>query len=211
MFMLTLRPCIQDWLLCWKDVTPFFMFELTPFPNSVFKNFQMTKTNKSVLKHYLTTDVPEFQPVTDTCIFRWKCSSPPRVTYNSMVAQYVSYVKVKYGPSSIIFYGYVGPSIKEKCSANLSSHPRMGWMWLDVSCILPWEMWGNQAYSLMKGDPVFLPYFSWCKVYLRCQRFLSRCIEENQETHSLRYNNYMNSQLCATVYVSIFKLWSESH
>ena len=38
-----------------QDVTPFFKFELTPFPISLFKNFQMRQTNKAVLKQYLTS------------------------------------------------------------------------------------------------------------------------------------------------------------
>ena len=39
-----------------EELTPFFKFELTPFPTSLFKCFQMRKTNKAVLKHYLTSD-----------------------------------------------------------------------------------------------------------------------------------------------------------
>lgn len=54
----------------------FFMFELTPFSTSVFKNFQVRKTDKALLKHHLTTNVLESQPPTDTMFVRWRCSPP---------------------------------------------------------------------------------------------------------------------------------------
>lgn len=59
-----------------EDATPFFMFELTPFSTSVFKNFQVRKTDKALLKHHLNTDVPESQPPTDTMFVRWWCFPP---------------------------------------------------------------------------------------------------------------------------------------
>lgn len=77
-----------------EDVTLFFKFKLTSFPTSIFKNFQMRNTNKAVLKHHLTTDIPESQPPTADTMFvldrgallhqvKWL----PRVTNSNVVAQ----------------------------------------------------------------------------------------------------------------------------
>lgn len=44
-------------------MTPFFKFELTPFPTSIFRYETHTKP---CLKKHLTTDVPKSQPQTDT-------------------------------------------------------------------------------------------------------------------------------------------------
>lgn len=103
-----------------EDVTSFFKFELTPFPNSLFKSFQMRKTNKAVLKHYLTCNIRESQPAPNTMFVleggalfhrvKWL----PKMTYKDVVAQYLGYMKNKFGPSSIVFDGYsAGPSIKD--------------------------------------------------------------------------------------------------
>ena len=45
-----------------EDVTPFFKFELNPFLTSLFKSFQIGKTYKAVLKHYLTSYIQGSQP-----------------------------------------------------------------------------------------------------------------------------------------------------
>ena len=84
-----------------EDVTPFFKFELT-FPTSLFKSFQMRKTNKAVLKHYLTSDIQESQSAPNTMFVldgggvlhrvKWL----PKVTYKDVVAQYLVYVKNKF-------------------------------------------------------------------------------------------------------------------
>ena len=102
-----------------EDVTAFFKSELTPFPTSLFKSFQMRKTDKAVLKHCLTPDIQESQAAPNTMFIldggallhrvKWL----PEVTYKDVVAQYLGYVKNKFGPSSIVFDVYhAGPSIK---------------------------------------------------------------------------------------------------
>ena len=84
-----------------EDVTWFFKSELTPFPNSLFKSFQMSKTNKAVLKHYLTSYIQESQPaphmmfVLDGGAVLQRVKWLPKVTYNDVVAQYLGYIQNK--------------------------------------------------------------------------------------------------------------------
>ena len=101
-----------------QDVISFFKSELTPFPNFLFKSFQMRKTNKAVLKHYLTSDIEKSQPapsmmfVLDGGALLYQVKWFPKVTYKDVVAQYLG--SDKFGPSGIVFYGYnAGPSIKD--------------------------------------------------------------------------------------------------
>ena len=98
----------------------FFQFELTPFPTSLFMSFQMRKTNKAVLKHYLTFDIQESHPapnsmfVQDGVALLHRVKWLTKVTYKDVVAQYLGYVKNKSGQSNINFDGYnADPSIKD--------------------------------------------------------------------------------------------------
>ena len=80
-----------------EDVTPFFKFELTPFPTALFKSFLMMKTNKAALKHYLTSDIQESLPapnrlfVLDGEALLHQVKWLPKVIYKDVVAQYLGY------------------------------------------------------------------------------------------------------------------------
>jgi hypothetical protein len=80
----------------------------------------MRKSNKSSLAAILrkvvssVTEVPGTKIVIDGGSLlhrvRWQCPS----TYNDIIKQYASYVRHKYGISTIVFDGYLnGPSTKE--------------------------------------------------------------------------------------------------
>ena len=69
----------------------------------------MGKTNKVVLKHYLTSDIQEYQPAPNKMfvlgggvLLRWF----PKRTYKDVVVKYLRYVKNKFELSSIVFDGY---------------------------------------------------------------------------------------------------------
>ena len=103
-----------------EEITPYFDYELTVIPTSLFKDNSMRKTAKSQLAKALTNNVKPCEQniqakyVIDGGALIHKVKWSKKATYKDIAQQYVSYVRTKYGTSCIVFDGYEqGPSIKD--------------------------------------------------------------------------------------------------
>ena len=101
-------------------MTPYFDYELTAIPTSLFKDHAMRKTTKAQLTKALMSNVQPSQRNTqihhilDGGALIHRVKWPKGVTYSEIAKTYVSYVHQHYGHSCIIFDGYKqGPSIKD--------------------------------------------------------------------------------------------------
>jgi len=105
-----------------QEIEPYFEFELTPVPASLFKNESMRKTVKSALAKELTksldnkqeVEVPQLFVVDGGCLLHrvvWLAGG----IYSEITQQYVNFVRKHYGHHcSIVFDGYGnGPSVKD--------------------------------------------------------------------------------------------------
>ena len=103
-----------------EDMAPYFGYELTAMPTSLFKDYFMRKPVKAQLTQALVNAV---QPAAEkvqavhvldggALIHRVKWQK--KVTYKDITMQYVNYVRARYGNCCIVFDGYgQGPSIKD--------------------------------------------------------------------------------------------------
>lgn len=103
-----------------EDMRPFFDYELTTIPTSLFKDNIMRKTNKAQLATALKQGVQPCEHhvrgfhVLDGGSLLHRVKWGKKATYKDIVLQYVHYVQGKYGHACIIFDGYnQGPSIKD--------------------------------------------------------------------------------------------------
>ena len=103
-----------------EEISPYFDYELTVIPTSLFKDNTMRKTPKSQLAKAVANNVQPCEHnvqathVIDGGALIHKVKWPKKATYKDIAQQYVSYVRAKYGASSIVFDGYEqGPSIKD--------------------------------------------------------------------------------------------------
>ena len=103
-----------------EDMTPYFHYELTAIPTSLFKDCAMSTTAKAQLARFLTNDVQSSERNSQICnaldggalIHRIKW--PKKATYRDVANIYVQYVQQHYGHSCIVFDGYMqGASIKD--------------------------------------------------------------------------------------------------
>ena len=103
-----------------EDMIPYFDYELTAIPTSLFKDHAMRKTTKAQLAKALMSNVQPSQRntqihhVLDGGALIHRVKWPKGATYSEIAKTYVSYVHQHYGHSCIIFDGYKqGPSIKD--------------------------------------------------------------------------------------------------
>ncbi len=102
-----------------EDLSPYFCYELTTFPRSLFKDGIMRKTQKSQFAKIITSDVQPAECnartkyVIDGGALLHKVKWAKKTTYHDVIMQHVEYVHRKYGHQCcIVFYGYEGPSTK---------------------------------------------------------------------------------------------------
>ena len=99
-----------------EDMSPYFDYELTAFPTSLFKDNFM---RKSIKAKSLTSSVDssehrrQVMHVLDGGALLHRVKWGNKMTYQEVSKQYASYVRGKYGESCIVFDGYEqGPSLK---------------------------------------------------------------------------------------------------
>ena len=100
-----------------EDVAPYFKYELSAIPTSLFKDNFMRKSDKSNLSRELlkdlSTPIEKLDDICRTCVpvidggwllhhVRWK----KNVTYQEVAEQYELYLRKKYGRCSLVFDGY---------------------------------------------------------------------------------------------------------
>lgn len=103
------------------DMAPYFQYELSPIPTSLFKDNAMRKAEKSQLAKALQSGVEPCQLkqqlvyVLDggALLHRVKWIKGKGTSYKDVAMQYVDYVASWYGKCCIVFDGYEGPSIKD--------------------------------------------------------------------------------------------------
>ena len=104
-----------------EDITPYFAYELTAFPTSLFKHYAMRKTAKAQLAKVLMSNVQpsecntQMHHVLDGGALVHRVKWLKGATYREIARSYVSYVHQHYGPSCIVFDGY-------KQSASVKDH-----------------------------------------------------------------------------------------
>ena len=110
------------------DMEPYFKYELTPVPASLFKDSMLRKPDKAALSKLLSKNAlvePCFQThyVLDGGALLYRVPWNRGVTYGEVVQQYVRYVLNKYGRNvSVVFDGYrFGPSTKDHEHVRRSS------------------------------------------------------------------------------------------
>ena len=103
-----------------EDMSPYFEYELTTIPTSLFKDNALRKPVKALLAKALTTAVQPSERekqavhVLDGGALIHRIKWLKKATYKAIAKQYVTYVRAKYGHSCIVFDGYEqGPSIKD--------------------------------------------------------------------------------------------------
>lgn len=105
-------------------VEPYFKYELTALPTSLFKDSFIRKTDKSKLAKELIKNVvnSDFLITSDTYVLDGGCLLHrvkwlPGSTYGCVVQQYVEFIRHRYGSSdkvTIVFDGYLnGPTTKD--------------------------------------------------------------------------------------------------
>ena len=105
-----------------EDMIPYFSYELTTIPTSLFKDSAMRKTQKSQLAKTIASGVElaerdvRIDHVIDGGALLHKVKWAKKATYKNIVMQYVEYVHAKYGQRCcIVFDGYErGPSTKDQ-------------------------------------------------------------------------------------------------
>ena len=106
---------------------PYFRYELTSIPTSLFKDRFMRKSQKSQLAKFLQNGVnpsvqnPGAMYVIDGGALLHRVKWQKKVTYKPIVNQYVKYVRTRYGDCCVVFDGYGhGPSITDHLSRTMS-------------------------------------------------------------------------------------------
>ena len=101
-------------------MSPYFDYELTPFPTSLFKDNFMRKSVKAQLAKPLTDSVGSYEHrrqvmhAVDGGALLHRVKWGKKILYQEVAKQYVSYVRGKYVESCVVFDGYEqGPSIKD--------------------------------------------------------------------------------------------------
>ncbi len=103
------------------EIAPYFAFELTALPASLFKENFMRKPDKAQLKQELIKSVDGITSVEDNCLYvvdggnllhkvKWQRGVP----YCDIIQQYVQFVNKHYGCNTVVvFDGYCnGPNTK---------------------------------------------------------------------------------------------------
>ena len=103
-----------------EDMAPYFGYELTAMPTSLFKDNVMRKSVKSQLAQALgnavqpSAEKAQAMHVLDGGALIHRVKWLKKVTYKDITMQYVNYVRARYGECCIVFDGYEqGPSIKD--------------------------------------------------------------------------------------------------
>ena len=103
-----------------EDMSPYFDYELTAFPTSLFKDNFMRKAAKAQLAKSLTDSVNssvhrrQAKHVLDGGALLHRVKWGKKMTYQDIAEQYVSYVRARYRQSCVVFDGYEqGPSDHE--------------------------------------------------------------------------------------------------
>ena len=101
-----------------ESICPFFEYELTTIPTSLFKDNMMRKTDKSRLARALKEGIQSCEQqgiyVLDGGSLLHRIKWSKKATYKEVAMQYVRYVQLKYGNAFVVFDGYGhGPSIKD--------------------------------------------------------------------------------------------------
>ena len=95
-----------------EDMAPYFDYELTAIPTSLFKDYAMHKTAKVQLAKALMSNVQpsecntQLNYVLDGGVLIHRVKWPKGTTYREIAKSYVCYVHQHYGHSCIIFDGY---------------------------------------------------------------------------------------------------------
>jgi len=133
-----------------EDMAPFFNYELTTIPTSLFKDNYLRKTDKAQLSNALKKSVEpsalRFQAmyVLDGGALVHKVKWIKKGTYQDIVKQYVSYVRVKYGDCCIVFDGY-----KQGLSTKDHEHKRRATKaCADIQLVESMEAYTNQEVFL---------------------------------------------------------------
>lgn len=108
-----------------EDIAPYFAYEMTAIPTSLFKDHMMRKVDKSELARTIQTDLTNLVSSTDTQqkqqnllvidggwllhFIRWRKNA----TYSEVLEQCSSFIKNKYGMCCVVFDGYAKPSPKD--------------------------------------------------------------------------------------------------
>ena len=102
------------------NMAPYFDYELTTVPTSLFKDNRMRKPVKAQLAKALTNSVQpsersmQAMHVLDGGALLHRVEWAKKATYKDVAKQYVRFVCSKYRQIGIVFYGYQqGPSIKD--------------------------------------------------------------------------------------------------
>ena len=89
-------------------MSPYFEYELTTIPTSLFKDNALRKPVKALLAKALTTAVQPSEPkkqavhVLDGGALIHRIKWLKKATYKAIAKQYVTYVRAKYGHSCIV-------------------------------------------------------------------------------------------------------------
>ena len=111
-----------------EDMAPFFGYELTTNPTSLFKDNGLRKTDKAQIARALKKSVEpsarslRAEYVLDGGALIHKVTWAKKVTYQDIVKQYVGYVHAKYGNCCIVFDGYkqgLSTSLREESGKHV--------------------------------------------------------------------------------------------
>ena len=109
-----------------EDMIPYFSYELTAIPTSLFKDGAMRKTQKSQLAKIVTSDVQPAECnvrtsyVIDGGALLHKVKWAKKAAYKDILLQYVQYVHAKYGQRTcIVFYGKMKADHQQKIRSIL--------------------------------------------------------------------------------------------
>ena len=104
------------------DMLPYFKYELTSEPTSLFKDNMMRKSNKSTIIPFLLRENYDYKVgntgefhhvVVDGGFLLRKVVWPKEGTYETVIQRYISYVSKRYKEAYIVFDGYNTPSTKD--------------------------------------------------------------------------------------------------
>ena len=110
-----------------EDRIPYFAFELTPEPTSLFKEGRMRKPNKADLRNrILKLESRTSKPIDEYCVIDGGAllNQPawlPGCTYSQLIDQYLTHLRYKYGKSKlyVVFDGY-----DDQLSTKTDEHSR---------------------------------------------------------------------------------------
>jgi hypothetical protein len=154
------------------DMAPYFCYELTPLPASLFKNSMMRKPNKASLGQFLTNDaiVTGYscrpQHVLDGGCLLHKVKWPKIGNYDDVLKLYVDHVKFNFGCDTVVVFDGYAPSTKDH--EHVRRTAESGKMAADVSVDVNMRIHSNQQEFL-------------ANTVNKCAfiALLSRCLQDN--------------------------------